>query len=93
MSNNESNGGISETWILIPKHGREYTSSGLEHMAGTACCFKDSEKGPDDMPLLELSLEMKIESLIIPAVERMYTRRIEGNIAMINSTLHKGGGF
>jgi phosphopantothenate---cysteine ligase (ATP) len=78
VSNNASNGGISEKWIRIPKHRRKYTSSGLEHMVGAAGHFKDSEKQPGDRPLLEFGPEMEIESLIIPAVEGMHTRHIEG---------------
>jgi phosphopantothenate-cysteine ligase len=76
-----------------PKHRRKYTSSGLEHMMGTADRFKDSEKQPNDRPLLEFGSGMEIESLIIPAVEGMHTRHIESNNTMMNSALHRGGGF
>jgi hypothetical protein len=62
-------------------------------MVGTTGRFKDNKKQSDDRLLLEIGPEMEIDSLIIPAVEENPTRHIESNNTMMNSALHRGGGF
>ena len=70
--------GQKDQWIRVPRHRRKKSISGIEDLVGLSA--RGGEVG--DMPLDPQDLpdgepEMEIESLIIPAVEKLHTSHIQ----------------
>ncbi|KAI9743468.1 MAG: hypothetical protein M1818_002780 [Claussenomyces sp. TS43310] len=63
-----------DQWIRVPRHRRKKTASGNEDLVGKV--DQDHQQPMDPKSLFEDEPELEIESLIIPAVEKMHTRHV-----------------
>ncbi|TPX17264.1 uncharacterized protein E0L32_012272 [Thyridium curvatum] len=72
--------GSPDRWIRVPMGRRKGTISGLEQLVGAADKNWTAEDQPmDPAQLPEGDPEMEIESLIIPAVEELHSKHVQGS--------------